>query len=142
MIAYFDSSALVPMTLNEAGTSRAVSVWLAAERVVTSRITYAEVRAALAAAVRAGRTSSRDRDALVADLDRLIVDVDLVEVTDHLVRQAGELCDQLGLRGCDAIQVASAVAVESDALVLVAGDRSLLEAGRRLGMLTVDTMPS
>ena len=50
MIAYFDTSAVVPLLVEEPGTEISLRVFLQAESVATVRMTFAEVSAALARA--------------------------------------------------------------------------------------------
>lgn len=52
MIAYFDSSALLKLFLDEPDAQVALDVWNLAEQAVTSEISYLEVRAGLARAMR------------------------------------------------------------------------------------------
>ncbi len=59
MIAYFDTSALLPLLVEEPGSVRAGEVWDGAERMVTARVAYPEGRAALARARRLGRLGAR-----------------------------------------------------------------------------------
>jgi len=58
LIAYFDTSAIVPLLVEEHGTDAAGQIWDRADRLVTVRIAYVEARAALAQARRADRLSS------------------------------------------------------------------------------------
>ena len=50
MIAYFDTSAVVPLLIAETGSARAASLWDGANRVVSIRLLYHVWRAALAQA--------------------------------------------------------------------------------------------
>ena len=52
MIAYFDSSAILKLFINESDSQVALDIWNATERAVTSEISYLEVRAGLAGAMR------------------------------------------------------------------------------------------
>jgi predicted nucleic acid-binding protein len=123
VIAYFDTSALIPLIVEEAGSGPASRVWDEAERVVTVRVAYPEGRAALA------RDNFED---LWAQLDR-------VEVTAALAQRAGDLADQRALRGCDAIHVAAAETLADIDLVFVAGDGELCAAATGLGLAVART---
>jgi len=46
VIAYFDTSAVVPLLVDEPGSSTAATLWDRADRVVSVRLVYAEARAA------------------------------------------------------------------------------------------------
>jgi uncharacterized protein len=52
VIAYFDSSALVKLFLGEPDSPTALQIWNETDHVTTSALSYLEVRAALARAVR------------------------------------------------------------------------------------------
>ena len=134
MIAYFDTSAVVPLLVIEAGSARAASLWDAADRVVSVRLVYPEGRAALAQARRLGRLTARHLRAAVTELDSKYEEFDLVEVDDELARSAGHLAEAHGLRGYDAVHLAAANRVGDPDLVVVAGDEALLTAATAEGM--------
>lgn len=134
MIAYFDTSAVVPLLVAEAGSPRAATLWDGADRVVSARLVYPEGRAALAQAHRLGRLTARRLRSAVAELDLRYGEFDLVEIDDTLVRHAGRLAETHGLGGYDAIHLAAADRVRDRDLVMVAGDRALLAAARTEGM--------
>jgi predicted nucleic acid-binding protein len=134
VIAYFDTSAIVPLLVEEQGTTAARDIWLAADRLLSVRLAYVEARAALAQAARVGRISPEQLRSSTAELDGLLVQLDLVAVDDALVRPAGDLTESQGLRAHDAIHLAAALEVTGDDLVLVAGDRALLAAAASLGL--------
>ena len=58
-VGYFDSSALVKLVIEEPGSDDAAALWDVADVLVSSRVAHPEVRAALAAAHRAGRLDDR-----------------------------------------------------------------------------------
>ncbi len=51
-LVYFDSSALVKLVVEEAGSSLVAQLWDGCDAALASRLAYPEVRAALAAAAR------------------------------------------------------------------------------------------
>ena len=55
MIAYFDTSTVIPLIIDEPSTPRCNQVWNEASRVLSVRLLYPEARAALARAHRMGR---------------------------------------------------------------------------------------
>lgn len=144
MIPYLDSSALVKLLIQEPGSDE---VWAAVGAVapVTSRITYAEARAALARRERESTLLHEGdwtmaRDNLVAYWRRLRV----IEVTQPVVEAAGDLADTFGLRGYDAVQLASAQQVAlagGEDLCFVSFDRRLNRAAQVLGMNLVAQAP-
>ena len=139
MKAYFDTSALVPLLIAEAGTEVAGAAWDDAVRVVSVRLVYAEARAALAQAVRVGRITAAHHDRALDGLDDLIEQFDFVDVDDALVRTAGDLAQHHSLRAYDAVHLAAAVRVADTDLVLVAGDGALLTAATAEGLATTTT---
>jgi hypothetical protein len=139
VIAYFDTSAVVPLLIEEIGSDCAAALWDEAGRVTSARLVYPEARAALAQARRMDRIDARELRRAVADLDRLLDDLDLVEVTDDLARRAGELAEAQSLRAYDAVHVAAAELLDDADLVVVAGDGAVLSASRAIGLSVATT---
>lgn len=139
MIVYFDTSALLPVLIEEPGSTVAARLWDEAERVLSVRLLYPEARAALAQAVRVGRIPSRSLPALVDAFESLYAQLDQMEIDDTLVRRAGNLAEDHGLRGYDAVHLAGAERVNGTDVVLAAGDAALLEAARSLGISVART---
>ena len=98
MIAYLDTSALIPLIVEEPASERAGRMWDEAERVVTVRVAYPEGRAALARARRLGRLTQRRYRSARDGFEDLWTQLDRVELTAALARRAGDLTDQLGVR--------------------------------------------
>ena len=138
MIAYFDTSAVVPLLIAEPGSRQAVSLWDAADRVVSVRLVYPETRAALAQAERLGRIGVWDLRDAVTELDSLFEEIDLVEVDGPLARLAGELAESHRLRGNDAVHLAAADRIRDPNVVVIAGDRALLDAATSEGMAVAE----
>ncbi len=136
MIAYFDTSAVVPLLVAEAGSARAALLWDEADRAVSIRLVYPEGRAALAQAERLGRLTVRQLRAAVRELEARYQELELVELDDVLARRAGHLAELHGLRGYDAVHLAAADRVRDPDLVVVAGDRPLLTAAAAEGIAT------
>jgi uncharacterized protein len=139
VIAYFDSSALIPLLIEEPGSERAGRVWDVADHVTSVRLIHAEARAALAQASRLGRLGPCDLATAIDALDGLYDQLDLLEVDDPLVRRAGELAQHHALRAYDAIHLAAAERVRHATTILVAclGTRT-----RRAPELLNTLMPS
>jgi predicted nucleic acid-binding protein len=134
VIAYFATSAVVPLLVVEPGSARAAMLWNGADRVVSARLVYPEGRAALAQAHRLGRLTARQLRSVVDELDARYEELDLVEVDDGLARRAGQLAEVHGLRGYDAVHLAAADRLRGPDLVVVAGDGALLGAASTEGM--------
>ncbi|MGH8774906.1 MAG: type II toxin-antitoxin system VapC family toxin [Jiangellaceae bacterium] len=118
----------------EPGSARAAALWDGADRVVSVRLVYPEGRSALAQANRLGRLTARQLRAAVTELDSRYEELDLVEVDDELAHRAGHLAETHGLRGYDAVHLAAAGRVRDPDLVVVAGDKALLDAATSDGM--------
>ena len=138
MIAYFDTSAVLPLLIAEAGSARAASLWDGADRVVSVRLVYPETRAALAQAERLGRLTARHLRVAVTEFDALFEEMDLVEVDDALARRAGELAEARQLRGYDAVHLAAADRVRDPNVVVIASDGALLEAAAAEGLAVAE----
>jgi hypothetical protein len=134
VIAYFDTSAVVPLIINEPATDICTRIWNESSRVVSVRLLYPEARAALARAKRMNRLTRAQVTAAVAELDALVDQVDHVEVTASIARIAGELAQQHALCGYDAVHLAAAQTVSDDDLVLVSGDTDLAAAASAVGI--------
>ncbi len=94
---------------------------------------YAEGRAALAAAKRAGRLTADGYGLVVADFESVWGRLTTIGVDLELARAGGSLAEQLGLRGYDAIHLATALSL-GDRAVLVTWDRDLSTAARESGL--------
>lgn len=134
MIGYFDTSALIPLVIEEPGSARAAVLWDESERVVTVRLAYPEARAALATARRLGRLSAGKYRTARAGFEDLWRQFDRVEVTAGLAQRAGDLAERHALRGYDAVHLAAAETAADPDLVFVAGNGSLCHAAATLGL--------
>lgn len=139
MIAYFDTSGLVPLIIEEPGSQVTARIWDEAHNVVSVRLVYVEARAALAQAQRLGRLTADQLVDAVADLDDVYAQLDRIEIDEALTRRGGELAQQYALRGYDAVHLAGAEVVADSEMVLVAGDGDLIEAARAHGIAVCRT---
>jgi predicted nucleic acid-binding protein len=111
----------------------------------TSLISRAEMAAALDKAVCTG-TLTREEAALALQVFRSEwPDLVRVQATETLVARADGLAWELGLRGYDAVHLASALLWQdsmSEQIVMATFDRQLWEAARRRGLLSFpDDLP-
>jgi len=134
VIAYFDTSAIVPLVIAESGTRTAGDIWDRADRLVSVRLAHVEARAALAQAARLRRISPQHLRSSVRELGDLFAQVDLIEADEDLIHEAGDLAEAQELRAYDAVHLAGIRRVADDDLVVVAGDRALLTAAEALGI--------
>ena len=140
MIAYFDTSAVVPLLVeDEPGSEVCVRVFLEVETVATVRLTFAEAGAALARAARLGSLTAEAHERALAEFESAWARMDVLDVDDDLVRQAGALARTHALRGYDAVHCAAGLGVESADTVGLAGDQELLAAWHREGLQVIDT---
>ena len=139
MTTYLDTSALVPLLLDEPGSAQYHLLLDRPGRVTSSMITLVEASAALSRAQRAGRLSARAFDAAQRSLDDLWTQITPLPLTDPIVRFASLVAHRYQLRGYDAMQCASALAISDEPdFVVASGDHGLLTAWDRLGLYTVD----
>ncbi len=107
-------------------------LWGTRLRAASSILSYPEGRAALAGARRARRLSAAGYARAREELESLHSELVLVGVDGQLARQAGELADDLALRGYDAVHLASALALGTDT-TLVTWDEDLKRAAAQSG---------
>lgn len=138
MIIYLDTSAVVPMLIEEPSTSSCRQVWEAADDAVTSRLTYVETAAALAQATRLGRLTPAQHRASLDLLKALWAQCEVLDLDQALAVTAANLAHDHGLRGYDAVHCAAGVRLRDDDLVAVSGDHTLLTAWSVLGVATLD----
>jgi predicted nucleic acid-binding protein len=70
----------------------------------------------------------------VDELDSIALEISYIEVSAELAASAGDLAQAHGLRGYDAVHLASAVLINDAELALVTGDRELAVAARSIGI--------
>jgi uncharacterized protein len=132
----FDSSALVKLLVEESGSEVAARLWDEADTVVTSRLAFPEVSAALAAARRSHRLRPADERRARRSWEDLWSGTRVIELTDAVAAEAAGLAEQFVLGGADAVHLASAMAVLDMHPILAAWDLRLraaaLDAGLRL----------
>ena len=136
MITYLDTSALVKTIVAEPGTDEAMDLWNASDVRLTSLISYAEARAALAAASRDRRLLGRARADARAALDDRWQELSDAAVSDQVVHLAGDLADRVGLRGYDAVHLATAVLAGPADVVFATWDSALSDAAADAGLVT------
>ena len=109
MILYLDTSSLVKLYVEEPASAD-VAGWVgSAEVTATSLIAYAEARAAFSRRFREHAYSSKDYKRLVSQFESDWKNFMAIHVTAELVRRAGDYAEKHGLRGFDAVHLASAL---------------------------------
>lgn len=137
MIAYLDASALVKRYVAERGSRETSAFTAAAEMIATAIVSRAEVVAALAKAVRMGLVKDdigrNGRRRFAQDWPDFV----RVPLTEALVERADLLAWEQGLRGYDAVQLASGLSWQEsvgEEIVLATFDQQLWDAARRTGL--------
>lgn len=137
MIAYFETSALIKLFIDEPGSEVAATTWDAVDARLSSRLTYPEARAALAAARRLDRLSPSDFRVAKERFEAWFRQINVVEMTPGLAAEAGRLAEGLGLRAYDAVHLASASLLDTSDLLFVTWDKELISASKVLRLRVV-----
>ena len=140
-LAYFDASALVKLVVEEAGSDLAAALWDGADGVFSSRVAPAEVRAAVAAAHRAGRLDDTGLRRTTQSWTALRPSLRMIELTGAVEQHAGELTGQHALSGFDAIHLASALTLVEAAPIIATWDARLLRGAQTAGLRTLPAAP-
>ncbi|MCL2802813.1 MAG: type II toxin-antitoxin system VapC family toxin [Micrococcales bacterium] len=138
MIGYFDTSAVVPLVIAEPSSPPCAQTWQACDVRISSILLVAEAHAALAQALRLGRLTGQQHSQALELLETRLEELDLVMPDRSIANRAGSLALEHALRGYDAIHAATALALQADHLVAVAGDQDLLAAWRVMGLNVID----
>lgn len=139
MIGYLDTSAFVPLLIDEPTSTACRRFWDDADVIVSSRLLYVETAAALAVARRLGRLTANQHRQCLRRMDRMWTAVDVIEPDEQVVSRGAALAHPLALRGYDAVHCASAEQLDDDDVVAASGDRRLLTAWLGLGVAIYDT---
>ncbi|MBI1843535.1 MAG: type II toxin-antitoxin system VapC family toxin [Actinobacteria bacterium] len=133
-LVYFDSSALVKLVLDEAGSDTAAALWNACDAALSSRLAYPEVCAALAAAGRNHDLTESEAAAAAAAWEIFWASMRPVELSADIEQTAGALASRHHLRGADAVHLASALALSSRDLTVAVWDKRLHEGAAAVGL--------
>jgi predicted nucleic acid-binding protein len=137
MILYLDSSAIVKQYVTEVGSPEVQDAVAQSEVNGTSVTSHAEVTAAFQKAVRVGALREEDARAIRRNFDRRWPDLVRTRVTERLIRHASILAWTYGLRGYDAVHLASAAAWQQAlgrAVTVASFDRALWMAARKIAL--------
>ena len=102
MTVYLDTSSLVKLFLEEAGSAEVRAV-TATATIATSVVAYAEMRATLARRRREGMLTPRTFAAAKRAFETAWQSYARIEVTADVARQAGDFAERFALRGFDSI---------------------------------------
>jgi predicted nucleic acid-binding protein len=135
-VVYFDASALVKLLVEEVGSDLAADLWDGCDAAVSSRLSYPEVRAALAAAHRAHRLDESALSSAEKTWEEYWPAVRAVDLTAAISQRAGELVGSHALRGADGVHLASAaaLALATTDVVVAVWDRRLHAGATAAGL--------
>ncbi len=134
MILYYDTSALVKLLIVEDGSGLARELWGSAYTAASSVLAYPEGRAALAAAHRTGRLHRPGLERSLETFEALYESLLSVGVGEDLARAAGDHATEFGLRGYDAMHLATALELSEEEVVFVTWDEDLGRAASSAGL--------
>ena len=132
MTTYVDSSALLKSYFTEPDSSVAERLLSGDSVLVTSWVTFVEVRRNLARALR-GSELREAKEQFITDLESMA----LVAVDETVCRAAAEIGEHLGVRSLDAIQLASAQRLAIPSLPFITFDLRQAQAARSLGFVVL-----
>ncbi|MDX6622763.1 MAG: uncharacterized protein QOE75_695 [Solirubrobacterales bacterium] len=125
---------MIKLVVVEDGSDLAAELWNSAYPAASSILAYPEGRAALAAARHQGRLDEHGHSQALAAFEELQSELPSVGVDASLARRGGELAEDLGLRGYDAVHLATALELGDEEVVVVTWDRDLAAATERVGL--------
>lgn len=134
MNVYFETSALIKLFVDEPGADQAQDLGDDADLVTVALVAYPEARSALAAAQRAGRISAAELDEVKKGLDRRWTQAQVIDFDRPVAFSAGEIAERFGLRGYDAVHLATATSLQDDSLLIATWDRELASACLDVGL--------
>ena len=133
-LVYFDSSALVKLVVDEAGSDIAAALWNACDVALSSRLAYPEVCAALAAAGRNHDLAESEVVSAASDWELFWASMRPVELSADVAQAPGSLAATHQLRGADAVHLASALALGSTDLTVAVWDKRLHAGAAAVGL--------
>lgn len=140
MILYLDTSAWVKLYVRELGSKELRAHTAKAETIAISVVAYPEARAAFARLKAQGTSTEAKHQQRLAQLNLDWGDLLRIELAPAVVRSAGDLAEIYGLRGFDAIHMASALWLRektSMPLHFAVFDQRLRAAAERAGLVVV-----
>lgn len=138
MIVYLDASALVKRYVAEAGSDEVESLIAGSRALGTGVISRAEVAAALARAARMGAVGREAAAKALSVFDKDWEHLIRLQFGEPLAARAAALAWEHGLRGYDAVHLATAVAwreMLGEAVTVATYDRELWRAAQASGLV-------
>jgi uncharacterized protein len=113
LILYLDTSALVKLYAEEAGSEAVRRAVAASDLNATSLMSYAETRSALARKCRGREITRGALNRLKQEFERDWARLHLLPVDETVVRKAGNLTEEYALRALDALHLATADSLQA-----------------------------
>jgi predicted nucleic acid-binding protein len=142
MIVYFDTSAFVPLLINEPSSPRCLTLWQQADTACSSAIIRLEASAALAQARRNSRIKNTELVDALDSMDELLSDMNLIQVDTGVIREGAAFARSCALRAYDALHCATAFSAADEDFVAASGDAALLRSWQQIGLTTANTAPT
>lgn len=114
MKRYLDTSAPVPLYVEESSSERILGLCSEAAILSTHLFAYTEFHAALAQRLGLGDLTEQDHAACIERFDADWEDLAVVQITEDLVRWAARMAYLCGLRGRDSIHLAAAAFLQRE----------------------------
>lgn len=119
MILYLDTSDLVKLYVEERNSDNVRRLVKNCEVVATSIISYAEARAAFARKFREKGFEEKAYRQVKKDLERDWDNYFILNLSEEIVKSAGNLSERYELRGSDALHLASALFLKRESSLLL-----------------------
>jgi predicted nucleic acid-binding protein len=114
MILYLDTSSLVKLYVEENESSEVDDLVKSSEFTATSLVAYPEARAAFARRFREKAFTSNEYNRIKKSFDTDWSRYLILNVTENMIRLAGNLAEKHALRGFDSIHLASALTLRQE----------------------------
>jgi len=137
MIYFIDTSAWIKFFIIEDGTQEIQDLILIESQsesniFAASAVTYAEMHATFKRSLKGNRITEDQYNGAVAVFNEQWENVDIPEVNNLLIEESGKLAQKYALKGCDAIQLASALKIHAD--LFINSDDDLRDAAKDSGL--------
>ncbi|MBI5026200.1 MAG: type II toxin-antitoxin system VapC family toxin, partial [Nitrospirae bacterium] len=130
----------VKLYVEEIGSEKIRKIAHGATAISTSKIAYTEARSAFARKQKEDGFSVNTLRKIVDDLNRDWESYFVIEITDGLIRSAGDIAEKYLLRGFDSIHLASALNLKSKIRTEIhfsSNDTRLNQAAEREGLIVL-----
>jgi uncharacterized protein len=134
VILYYDTSALIKLLITEEGSDLARKLWGSASTAASSILAYPEGCAALSAAHGSGRLRPRSLERSLKTFETVHESLLTIGVDERLAQAAGRHAAEFGLRGYDAVHLATALDLFEEEVVFVTWDEDLARAADSAGL--------